>query len=75
MTHLTQRPSRAAFSAGSALRAAATRDVLWGRPVFRAPQFNPRVPLEPLPFMAARVSRRARAAQPSPLFSAPAPAN
>ncbi len=75
MTHLTQRPSRAAFSAGSALRAAATRDVLWGRPVFRAPQFNPRVPLEPLPFMAARVSRGARAAPSSPLFSAPAPAS
>ncbi len=75
MTHLTQRPSRALFPAGSALRAAATRDVLWGRPVFRAPQLNPRVPLEPLPFMAARVSQRARAAQPAPLFSAPAPAN
>lgn len=77
MTHFSQRHSRAAAitAAGSALRSAAMRDVLWGRPVFRAPQFNPRVPLEPLPFTANRVTRRARAAKSSPLVNAPAPAS
>lgn len=75
MTHFTQRLSRAA-TAGSAPRSAATRDVLWGRPVFRAPQLNPRVPLEPLPFTANRITRRVRAAASSAasLLNAPAPA-
>ena len=36
-------------------------DILWGRPVFRAPALaNPRVALDPLPFTAARITQRAR---------------
>jgi hypothetical protein len=77
MTHFSQRHSRAAVfsAAGSAIRSAAMRDVLWGRPLFRAPQFNPRVPFEPLPFTATRITRRARPTKPSPLVNAPAPAS
>lgn len=76
MTHFTQRLSRAA-SAGFAPRSVAMRDVLWGRPVFRAPQLNPRLPVEPLPFTANRVTRRLGAAADSAtsLLSAPAPAS
>lgn len=35
-------------------------DVLWGRPIFKAPQLpNPRVMFDPLPFTAARVTYHA----------------
>jgi len=76
MTHFTQRLSRA-VSAGSAPRSAAMRDVLWGRPVFRAPQLNPRVPIEPLPFTANRITDRVHAVAQSAasLLNAPAPAS
>ncbi|MBX3736510.1 MAG: hypothetical protein KF715_07475 [Candidatus Didemnitutus sp.] len=76
MTHFTQRLSRAA-SAGFAPRSGAMRDVLWGRPVFRAPQLNPRVPFEPLPFTANRITRRVADAADSAasLINVPAPAN
>ena len=34
-----------------------TRDILWGRPVFKAPELpNPRVTFDPLPFTAVRVT-------------------
>ena len=40
---------------------ALTRDVLWGRPVFKAPQLpNPRTAFDPLPFTATRVTQRAQ---------------
>ncbi|MBI5426265.1 MAG: hypothetical protein HZA32_19495 [Opitutae bacterium] len=76
MTHFTQRLSRA-VSAGFAPRSTAKRDVLWGRPVFRAPQLNPRVIFEPLPFTANRITRRVGAAADSAasLLNAPAPAS
>jgi hypothetical protein len=33
------------------------RDILWGRPVFKAPELpNPRVAFDPLPFTAVRVT-------------------
>jgi len=35
------------------------RDVLWGRPLFKAPSLpNPRVAFDPLPFTAQRVTQR-----------------
>lgn len=34
------------------------RDILWGRPLFKAPSLpNPRVAFEPLPFLAQRFTR------------------
>ncbi|MBA4137275.1 MAG: hypothetical protein C0518_08170 [Opitutus sp.] len=63
MTHFPHRPSRPAAQAPGAhgaAKAARSRDVLWGRPVFKAPQLNVRPPLEPLPFTAARITQFAR---------------
>jgi hypothetical protein len=35
------------------------RDVLWGKPLFKAPALPiPRLPEEPMPFTAARVTQR-----------------
>jgi hypothetical protein len=35
------------------------RDVLWGRPLFKAPSLpSPRVSFDPLPFTAQRVTQR-----------------
>lgn len=34
------------------------RDILWGQPVFKAPELpNPRVVFDPLPFTAVRVTQ------------------
>ena len=45
------------------VRQKTTRDVLWGRPLFKAPRLpSPRVAVDPLPFAAARVTRRPRGA-------------
>jgi hypothetical protein len=45
----------------SSVRQAATRDVLWNKPVFKAPALsNPPIEIEPLPFTAARITQRAR---------------
>lgn len=39
------------------------RDILWGRPVFKAPELpNPRIIFDPLPFTAVRVTQPARPA-------------
>jgi hypothetical protein len=36
-----------------------TQDLIWGKPVFKAPQLpNPRAIFDPLPFTAARVTHR-----------------
>jgi hypothetical protein len=33
------------------------RDIMWGRPIFKAPMLpNPRVAFDPLPFTASRVT-------------------
>jgi hypothetical protein len=43
----------------ASVRHAPTRDVLWNRPVFKAPALsNPPIAVEPLPFTAARITRR-----------------
>jgi len=35
-----------------------TQDLIWGRPVFKAPKLpNPRAAFEPLPFTATRITR------------------
>ncbi|MBI3884939.1 MAG: hypothetical protein HY302_04325 [Opitutae bacterium] len=35
------------------------RDVLWGRPLFKAPRLpNPRIAFDPLPFTATRITHR-----------------
>jgi hypothetical protein len=58
MTHYPRKarsratPSSVSFGTGKTVRA---RDVLWGRPIFKAPQLpNPRVVFDPLPFTATR---------------------
>jgi hypothetical protein len=54
---------QAAFAANALapVRQASLRDVLWNRPVFKAPVLsNPPLTPEPLPFKAARVTQRAR---------------
>jgi hypothetical protein len=39
------------------------RDILWGRPVFKAPELqNPRIIFDPLPFTAVRITQPARPA-------------
>lgn len=62
MTHFPHSPSRSAAHATAAHAHAKSRsrDVLWGRPVFKAPQLNVRPPCEPLPFTAARITRAPR---------------
>ncbi|HVU17103.1 MAG TPA: hypothetical protein VHD32_09255 [Candidatus Didemnitutus sp.] len=43
-------------------KSAPMRDVLWGRPLFKAPSLpNPRVAFDPLPFFAQRVTQRVAA--------------
>jgi hypothetical protein len=42
-------------------QAASNRDILWNRPLFKAPALpNPRIAVDPLPFTAARVTQRTR---------------
>jgi hypothetical protein len=61
MTHFPHRLSRpAAIAAGAPAPSRRTRDVLWGRPVFKAPQLNVWLQHEPLPFTAARITQFAR---------------
>jgi hypothetical protein len=48
-------PAQAASQGHSAL----SQDVLWGRPLFKAPSLpNPRVAFDPLPFFAQRITQR-----------------
>ncbi len=43
----------------SAVRPAVLRDILWNKPVFKAPALaNPRVAFDPLPFTATRITHR-----------------
>ncbi len=43
------------------VRSSVGRDILWNKPVFKAPALsNPPFATEPLPFTAARVTQRAR---------------
>lgn len=68
MTHFPQRPSLrlSALPPGAPApgESAARRDVLWGRPLFKAPALpNPRLVFDPLPFTAARITHPARRAR------------
>ena len=62
MIHFPHNPlKRAATQALAPVRQAFNRDVIWNRPVFKAPSLsNPPVAIEPLPFTAARVTKAAR---------------
>ena len=64
MTHFPHhaRQRRLAPPAGSAAAVPSlTRDVLWGRPLFKAPSLqNPRVAFDPLPFTVQRAVERPR---------------
>ena len=62
MTHfphkMTLRPADKAKTTVGAVRQSDMRDILWGRPLFKAPALpNPRVALDPLPFTATRLTR------------------
>ncbi|HVZ65693.1 MAG TPA: hypothetical protein VG936_14100 [Lacunisphaera sp.] len=42
-----------------AVRPAILRDILWNKPVFKAPALpNPRIAFDPLPFTATRITHR-----------------
>jgi hypothetical protein len=76
MNNFSRRHHRSthASSSTATARASAQRDVVWGRPLFRAPSLNPRVAFEPLPFTAARVTRRPATSRATPV-NAPEPAS
>ena len=63
MTHFPHhsRQRRLSPPQGAAPVSPLTRDVLWGRPLFKAPALpNPRVAFDPLPFTVQRVPARPR---------------
>ncbi|MBW7893565.1 MAG: hypothetical protein H3C27_00520 [Opitutaceae bacterium] len=47
-------------SAARANRPARMKDIIWGRPIFKAPALNPRHVFDPLPFTATRVTHPVR---------------
>jgi hypothetical protein len=58
-----QRPAAPKSATLGSVRQALIGDILWNRPVFKAPVLpNPRVAFDPLPFTAARVTQRRRQA-------------
>jgi hypothetical protein len=65
MTYFPHNPFRrsaapAATPPGS-VRQRLTRDILWNQPVFKAPVLtNPRIALDPLPFIASRLTQSRR---------------
>lgn len=55
-----KRPASPAVASLGSVRQKRLRDVLWGQPLFKAPALRvPRVPFEPMPFTAARITQRA----------------
>jgi hypothetical protein len=63
MTHLPnpfpRRPADPVPGAIGSVRAPTVRDILWGRPLFKAPQLpSPRIVLDPLPLPALRPTHR-----------------
>lgn len=64
MIHFPHNPLKRAATLALALapvRQQFTRDVLWNKPVFKAPALaNPSIAFEPLPFTAARITHPAR---------------
>jgi hypothetical protein len=58
-TNSRKRPLAALAAAIAPIRDAMTRDVLWNRPLFKAPRvLNENFRPDPLPFMANRVTER-----------------
>ena len=54
-----ERSAHPAVRAFAAVRQTLNRDIVWNRPVFKAPALsNPSITLEPLPFMACRFTQR-----------------
>lgn len=63
MTYFPQqsspRPASKPSGSRSSSKTGMARDILWGRPVFKAPALaNPRVAFDPLPFTVTRTTRR-----------------
>lgn len=63
MTHFPHHPSLRPAATPPGMRKPAApammRDVLWGRPMFKAPSLpNPRIAFDPLPFTATRLTHR-----------------
>lgn len=57
--HPLKRSASPAVRAFAAVRQAFNRDILWDRPVFKAPTLaNPQIEIDPLPFGATRFTRR-----------------
>jgi hypothetical protein len=55
-----QRPASAPAAVLAPIRPAQMHDILWNRPVFRAPALsNPRIAPDPLPFTANRLTQPA----------------
>ncbi|AOS44818.1 hypothetical protein Verru16b_01887 [Lacunisphaera limnophila] len=53
-----QPSARPAVRALASVRQALNRDILWNRPVFKAPALaNPRIAFDPLPFTATRLTQ------------------
>ncbi len=61
MTHFPRNSSKspAAKPPGPVAKPRLLRDLMWGRPLFKAPALpNPRVAFDPLPFTATRATHR-----------------
>ncbi|HEY4299857.1 MAG TPA: hypothetical protein VGM73_03210 [Candidatus Didemnitutus sp.] len=62
MTHFprhSRTPRFAPVQAASHGNSTPPHDVLWGRPLFKAPSLpNPRIAFDPLPFFAQRITQR-----------------
>jgi len=62
MNYFPHNPTKHAASAVHALaavRQSLSRDILWNKPVFKAPSLsNPPIALDPLPLPATRLGRR-----------------
>ena len=59
MTHFPQRPAfrpaKAPAGSGASSKPGLLRDLVWGRPVFKAPALKPSTVFEALPFSPAHV--------------------
>jgi hypothetical protein len=64
MIHFPHNPLKHATTAAQMLasvRQSSPRDILWNKPLFKAPALpNPHIALDPLPFTAVRITQRAR---------------
>lgn len=67
MTHFPQKfpivPAKPANGSSAQPKQGLLRDLMWGRPVFKAPALPiPRIDFDPLPFQPARVTAPRRSA-------------